>query len=257
MNPVVIRDIKIGEGIPKICVPIVGTTKAEIIEQAKAFHRIPADIAEWRADWFEEVFQQEKVVDVLQELREVLGEIPLLFTFRTFKECGEKSIEINEYAKLNKLVTRTNFADIIDIEVFTGDDVVKEMIREAHECGVRVIASNHDFNGTPDREEIVERLCRMQRFGADICKIAVMPKCKKDVLTLLSATEEMVTGYADRPVVTMSMSGDGVISRLCGEIFGSTITFGSAGKASAPGQMGVEDLRQVLQILHKSICENV
>ena len=72
-----------------------------------------------------------------------------------------------------------------------------------------------------------------------------MPQNKKDVLTLLAATEEIATEYADRPIITMSMAGTGVISRLCGEVFGSALTFGAAGKASAPGQMGVEDLKTV------------
>ena len=82
----------------------------------------------------------------------------------------------------------------------------------------------------------------MQDMNADIPKIAVMPQNKKDVLTLLAATEEMTTNYADRPIITMSMAGTGVISRLCGEVFGSSMTFGAAKKASAPGQMGVNDL---------------
>ena len=94
----------------------------------------------------------------------------------------------------------------------------------------------------------------MQELGADIPKIAVMPGNKKDVLTLLSATREMAEEYADRPIITMSMSGNGVISRLSGEIFGSAMTF-ALKKASAPEQMRVEDLRQVLQILHKSTGE--
>ena len=93
----------------------------------------------------------------------------------------------------------------------------------------------------------------MQDLGADILKIAVMPNDKKDVLKLLAATEEMANEYADRPIITMSMAGTGVISRLCGEVFGSAVTFGSAKKASAPGQIDVEDLNQVLNLLHKSL----
>ena len=61
----------------------------------------------------------------------------------------------------------------------------------------------------------------MQELGADIPKIAVMPTCRRDVLTLLCATEEMYTEHADRPIITMSMAGTGLISRLCGEVFGS------------------------------------
>ena len=93
----------------------------------------------------------------------------------------------------------------------------------------------------------------MQELGADIPKIAVMPQNKKDVLTLLAATEEMANEYADRPIITMSMAGTGVISRLAGEVFGSALTFGAAAKASAPGQMGVEDLKQVLTLLHGAL----
>ena len=93
----------------------------------------------------------------------------------------------------------------------------------------------------------------MQELGADIPKIAVMPTCRRDVLTLLCATEEMYTEHADRPIITMSMSGTGEISRLCGEVFGSALTFGAVGKVSAPGQMGIEDLTTVLGLLHKSL----
>ncbi len=253
MNPVEVRNVKIGEGIPKICVPIVGVTKEEIIREAKKMEAVPADVVEWRADWFADVFDLEKVKDVLTGLRYTLKEIPLLFTFRTSKEGGEKTIDDRTYAMLNKEAIKTGNVDLVDVEAFTGDAVVKEIIESAHACGVKVVASNHDFAKTPDREEIVSRLCKMQKLGADISKIAVMPQKKEDVLTLLAATEEMSRCYADRPIITMSMAGTGVISRLCGEIFGSALTFGSAGKASAPGQMGVEDLHTILHLLHRSL----
>lgn len=143
--------------------------------------------------------------------------------------------------------------DLVDVEAFTGDEIVKEIIEEVHKVNVKVVASNHDFDKTPAKEEIVSRLRNMQELGADIPKIAVMPNSKKDVLVLLAATEEMSSEYADRPIITMSMAGTGVISRLCGEVFGSALTFGAAKKASAPGQMEVNNLETVLQLLHKSL----
>lgn len=253
MNTVKVRNTEIGAGIPKICVPIVGVTKEEIIEEAKSFDAIPVDVVEWRVDWFEGVFDFAQVEDVLKDLRAVLGDIPLLMTFRTSKEGGEKSIETDKYAELNIKAAQTGLVDLVDVEVFTGDDVVKEIVAGAHAAGVKVVASNHDFFKTPDKDDIVSRLRKMQDLGADIPKIAVMPTCKKDVLTLLAATEEMATEYADRPIITMSMAGTGVISRLCGEVFGSALTFGAAKKASAPGQMGVNDLNTVLGLLHKAL----
>ncbi len=250
MNTIKVRDIEIGAGAPKIIVPIVGVTKEDILNEAKTFDSIPVDVVEWRVDWFEHVFEFDKVEDVLKELRTVLDNIPLLLTFRTKKEGGEKAIDTKDYKELNLRAAKTGYVDFIDVEIFTGDDVVREIIDGAHAAGVRVIASNHDFFKTPAKSDIIYRLRKMQDMGADIPKIAVMPQSKRDVLTLLCATEEMVTDYADRPIITMSMAGTGVISRLCGEVFGSSMTFGAAKKASAPGQMGVNDLNTVLDLLH-------
>lgn len=253
MNPVIVRNVKIGEGIPKICVPVVGRTRAEIREAAKRICTIGADIVEWRADWYEEVFVSDRVEETARELRDILGEIPLLFTFRTAKEGGEKAIGKADYVELNQRAAETECIDLVDVEAFTGDDAVTAVIGTAHACNVKVVASNHDFHETPAKEEIVSRLRRMQKLGADILKIAVMPRDKKDVLTLLAATEEMYSDYADRPIITMSMGGPGVVSRLCGEVFGSAVTFGSAGKASAPGQVEAEELRRVLKLLHGAV----
>ena len=253
MNTVKVRNIEIGAGIPKICVPIVGVTREEILAAAENIKSTKADVVEWRVDWYEDIFDFTKTEATMQALREVLGEMPILFTFRTSKEGGEKAIETEAYVELNQNAAKTGLVDLVDVEAFTGDDAVKAVVEIAHENGVKVIASNHDFHKTPEKEEIVSRLRKMQELGADIPKIAVMPQNKKDVLTLLAATEEMVSEYADRPIITMSMSGTGVISRLCGEVFGSALTFGAVVKVSAPGQMGIEDLTTVLGLLHKSL----
>ena len=252
-NYVEVRGVKIGEGVPKICVPIVGKTKEEILAAAKSFADVKMDVVEWRVDWFEGVFDFAQVEDVLKDLRPALGETPILFTFRTSKEGGEKEISVSDYAALNIAAAQSGYVDLIDVEAFTGDDVVKTIIDAAHKAGVKVIASNHDFFKTPEKEEIIRRLRMMQDFGADIPKMAVMPTCKQDVLTLLSATLEMSEKYADRPIITMSMAGTGVVSRLTGETFGSALTFGAASKASAPGQVGVHELKQVLDIIHSSL----
>lgn len=248
-----VRGVKIGEGVPKICVPIVGKTKEEILAAAKSFADVKMDVVEWRVDWFDGVFDFAQVEDVLKDLRPALGNTPILFTFRTSKEGGEKAIEPDVYVELNKKAAATGLVDLVDVEAFTGDSYVKEIIEAAHEAGVTVVASNHDFDKTPDKDDIVGRLRKMQELDADIPKIAVMPQNKRDVLTLLAATEEMVSEYADRPIITMSMAGTGLISRLCGEVFGSALTFGAVGKASAPGQMNAADLNTVLNLIHESM----
>ncbi len=253
MSTVKVRDVIIGEGLPKICVPIVSAAREEILKRAAALETCPADLAEWRADRFSGGTDREQVKDVLVSLRAALKDIPLLFTFRTAKEGGAAALNPEDYTALLKEAIHSGAVDLVDVELLRGDAVVKELVREARSCGVKVLISNHDFDKTPSREEIIYRLRRMQDLGADILKIAVMPQSKEDVLTLLGATEEMNRIYADCPVVTMSMSGEGVLSRFSGEFFGSAMTFGTAGEASAPGQPDAEDLKTVLKIFHKNM----
>ena len=90
MNTCKIRGLVLGEGIPKICVPIVGKSKEEIIDLAKKIKKVGADIVEFRADWFEYIFDFEKIEEVLKEIREILIETPILFTFRTLKRRWRK-----------------------------------------------------------------------------------------------------------------------------------------------------------------------
>ena len=136
MNTVKVRNTVIGEGMPKICVPIVGVTKEAILEEAKAITRLPADVVEWRIDWFENVFDFAALEDVMKDLRQVLGDLPLLMTFRTSKEGGEKAIEDEVYADINIKAAQTGYVDMVDVEIFTGDDIVRRIIVGAHAAGV-------------------------------------------------------------------------------------------------------------------------
>ena len=248
-----VRGIQFGEGKPKICVPLIGKNNVELMEEAKALKTLKLDVVEWRIDHHQDVEDISKMEEALKELRNELGDMPLLVTFRSKKEGGEREVSVAYYAELNKAVAATGMADMIDVELFTGDEIVKEIVDFAHSKGIKVVMSNHDFFKTPAKEEIVSRLCKMQEMNADLPKIAVMPQTTDDVLTLLSATNEMVTKHADRPIITMSMAGMGVVSRLAGEAFGSALTFGAAKAASAPGQVPVEKLAQVLEIMHESL----
>ena len=250
MNVVKVRELIIGKGLPKICVPIVGRTEEEILQAAQEVCVSPADIVEWRADWFESVFEIEKVKRLLAQLREMLDDKPLLFTFRTKSEGGEQEISTQAYFELNCAMMQTGDIDLIDVEVFFEEETVKHVISVAGQFGVRVVGSNHDFVKTPDKAEILRRLCYMQEIGVDIPKIAVMPQTPKDVITLLDATYEMTSRYADRPIITISMGAAGAVSRISGEIFGSSVTFGTANQASAPGQIDAKQLKNTLEILH-------
>lgn len=249
MKQIHLRNIVIGEGKPKICIPIVAKDIDEVKKQAGEIAGLPADLIELRGDFLDNYLESTYIVDAIKEVKKIV-DLPVIYTFRTAGEGGEKNITVKQYGKLQKEILNSGMADLIDIELFTGDEFVSDMIAHAHRCGTNVILSNHDFESTPIAIEIISRLVKMQSLGADVAKVAVMPNSKEDVLTLLEATLLAKEQYMEIPVITMSMAKDGVISRMAGEIFGSCITFGAAGKVSAPGQIYAEELSKVLEIIH-------
>ncbi|MGI5912335.1 MAG: type I 3-dehydroquinate dehydratase [Syntrophomonadaceae bacterium] len=248
-----VKDIVLGEGLPKICVPMVGENLPQLLEEAYILKDLPIDMAEWRVDFFKEVLNLDKVKEALQDIRNILPATPIIFTFRSAREGGAQNISTEYYMELNKAMVLTRKVDIIDVELFNKEKDIKELVNVAHANGVAVIISNHDFQKTPAKEEIVTRLLKAIELGGDLPKIAVMPNSTADVLTLLDATRTMKEEYEAGPIITMSMGGQGVISRLSGELFGSALTFGAARKASAPGQIAAADLRQVIELLHNSL----
>ena len=252
IKTVTVKNVTIGEGIPKILVPITGTSPDELLVQVKILADHRADVVEWRVDYFSHLSDTASVLVTGRTLAEQLSGTPLLFTCRTQVEGGETTIDDEAYGELNLALIESGTIDLVDVEYQRQRAVVEQILAVARSHSVPVIASNHDFSGTPAKDEILARLQEMQRLGADICKIAVMPHSASDVLILLDATLTMHERYADRPLITMAMGGLGVVSRLSGQVFGSAASFGTVGTPSAPGQLNVEDLHKVMTLLDRS-----
>jgi len=241
-------------------VPVLGKSEDEILSSAEAALASPADLIEWRMDWFEKGAAPQAACQMLKKLRTMFA-CPILATFRTKAEGGEQAIAPEDYISLNLAVCESGMADLLDIEYFLGSGSRKPflgkktwepLLASAKTHGVKTVFSNHDFEKTPPREEIVARLSSMEEAGGDISKIAVMPKTEADVFTLLAATFERKQS-ATAPIITMSMGRLGAASRLSGQFFGSCLTFGSASAASAPGQPSAKELRQILELTAKAM----
>lgn len=249
MNPLRIKDVTLGAGLPKICIPVTGHNESEILSQMDAIRKVPFDLIEWRADFYSGMYDSASCARILSLFRTHFENVPIIFTIRTSKEGGEAEIKTDVYESLLHEIAKTSLADLIDVELSRGDDVLKRVITDARDHGSRVIASCHNFSSTPSKEELVSVLCRMQDLGADIAKYAVMPQSDRDVLTLLDATLTMKEEHRDTPVITMSMGPRGAVSRICGQLSGSCLTFGTAGNASAPGQIPADALKDFLTVL--------
>ena len=244
---VTVRNLTIGEGKPKICVLVMGRNEAEVLEAAKKAVESKADLIEWRADSLTEgEFDEDFHNEILAKMREIIGEMPIIYTFRTLIEGG-KEIENEKYKDLILSVANAGITDIIDVEIFSFKLKARDIIDEIHSfTNVKVIGSYHDFEGTPDTAELVYRLSVIDNCNADILKIATMPHKKKDVMRIMTATILTYTRPNPKPIISIAMGNMGRVTRLLGGFTGSAITFASIGRSSAPGQMDIEEVREIL-----------
>ena len=103
-QPIEVRGTRIGSGIPKIIVPIVGETREEILAEAAKITAAKPDVIEWRADFYEGVKNAAALKEMLAELRAAIGETPVIFTIRTSNEGGKLTVSDEEYAVLLEAV---------------------------------------------------------------------------------------------------------------------------------------------------------
>ena len=243
-----IRNLELGQGRPKICALVIGETEEEIMDLAVRSNTAACDMVEFRADHFADVLEIDKLRALLARLRETIKK-PMIFTFRRVEEGGKTQTSIRYYTDVLKMVALGGYAEILDVERAVVEDDAS-LIPMLKEMGVHIVLSQHDFNSTPTQSEILKTLLLMQKMGADIIKVAYMPNTKKDVLALINATEEMTSNYSSCPVVAISMGHLGMITRILGEFTESAISFASITRASAPGQVNIDNLKTVLDVIH-------
>lgn len=246
-----IKGRTLGEGRPYVCVPVMGKCREEIAAEVRRLAEASADMIEWRVDAFAQAESPGAVREVLQELAPLVEHVILLVTFRSNRQGGLRELPAEQIRKLREAMAETKTADLIDLEFFDAKNPRRE-IAGLQEMGARVIASHHDFHETPEPKVIRMLLGQLHESGADVVKLALMPRNMQDVLNLLEETNRFHETWPNQALITMSMGPMGVISRVAGEFFGSCVTFGAGALQSAPGQLPMEELEQVLAILHRS-----
>lgn len=242
MNNALLEILDNKRGRAAVFASVNDASRIDILKSAHDFRLEPVDICEWRIDCFDKCDDAEAVIGILSELKAVLSDMPILATVRTEAEGGCRNMERDTYIELLTAVIKSGLADGIDIELFTAGDAADTLVESARINGMAAIISNHDFKATPPAAELEARLLRMGELGADIAKLAVMPACEEDVDSLLAVTRKVA---ADRPelyILTIAMGELGIRSRTDGWRYGSCGTFGSIGRASAPGQLEVREL---------------
>lgn len=241
-----------GGRLPAICAPLVARTQAALAAEAAAVAAKRPDLLEWRVDFFENLGDTAAVLAAAAQLRQAAAGLPILFTCRAQREGGQP-IALDEPAVLDlyAAVAASGSVDMMDFEMGNAPDHVARVRALTRGHGLPLVLSFHDFQRTPSCEDLMERFLLAQRLGADAAKVAVMPQSMEDVHRLLGATLQ-ASRALDIPVVSMAMGGLGAVSRLCGGVFGSALTFAVGASASAPGQVPIEDVRAAVAALQRA-----
>jgi 3-dehydroquinate dehydratase-1 len=253
-KPIIVKGRNIGGGrFPLIIAPLVGTTGDAVLAELKRVLAKQPDIVEWRADFFADIDRPDAVVDLARRIKEAAGTVPLLFTIRAVAEGGEKiALAGDQIVELYATVCRQGAADLVDYELSNPIERVNRVRGVSRETSTAMIMSYHNFQHTPALDVLTEKFAQAAQRGADVAKVAVMPKNMHDVLVLLAATLN-ASEALDVPLMSMSMGGQGSVSRLFGWAFGSAATFAVGDNSSAPGQIPIDELRKVIDITRQAL----
>ncbi len=252
---ILLRGRVVGGGSePLVCAPLVARDLEGLRAETSAVLSKGPDLLEWRVDFFEALDDVARMVEAARELRRIAADIPLIYTRRSIREGGQ-SIRASEdtVSRGIEAVCAEGLVDFVDCELSSEPEHFRRAQQAAGSCGALLIASFHDFQRTPAAAELAERFDKAQQLGADLAKVAVMPRELDDVLGLLQATLD-ASRRVSMPLITMSMGPYGALTRLIGWMFGSTVSFAVGASASAPGQIPIEELRSVLGVLQKSLA---
>ena len=246
----VIKKRTVGSGRPLLCVPVTETRTSRIVETINSLAARRMEAIEWRADYYDHSSDPKMITAILQEVRHKLRDTILIVTYRTRAEGGEGDADTGLYEEILMAAADTGVPDFIDLE-FAMSQKLPMLMHSLQACGVRVIASYHNFERTPSAQQLKRKYRDMFAAGADIAKVAVMPQDFSDVCCLTEVSYEMsAAAPSDRALIAISMGQLGALTRLAGEICGSCLTFVTDGPASAPGQMSYGSVAKATDAIH-------
>lgn len=246
-----VGDIVLGAGMPKICIPVMGKSVQEIARSAARAKEAGADLIELRIDSLCAMPEISSAIEACRAAKEA-STLPLLFTLRTVRDGGPGAGDAAAYEDLLIRMAKSGACDAIDCELSVGDNAFFRIAAAAHAAGIPVVGSSHAFYVLDDFETAGTWLARQHALGADVVKAAVMVEGRIQALeaALCMARAGEALGV---PVIAIAMGPAGVLTRAACECVGSCLTFGTAGQASAPGQMDARALSGVLNAIHTAI----
>src|SRR5258708_1377876 len=225
--------------IGKVCVAIIGSTAAEMLEKASAVVK-ETPFLEFRLDYLEKpLLALPKFKHFFTDNTAATGIATCRRTANGGKFSGNVAAEIEVLSK----AAAAGF-HIVDIELESIEAMKKGELQKLRDTGVALIISHHDFAATKDLDGIYKRIIP---FQPDFIKIVPTAKSLTDNVTLMRFIERMED---HSNIIGICMGDAGIISRVLGVRAGSAFTFAAAtvGEETGPGQIAARTLIETYRI---------
>jgi 3-dehydroquinate dehydratase/shikimate dehydrogenase len=234
--------------ISKVCVAIIGTTPAEMIEKATSVVK-ETPFLEFRLDYLE------KPLLALPKFKQFFADntaATAIATCRRAANGGKFTGNVAAEVEILSKAAATGF-HLIDLELESAEALKKADLQKLRETGIGLIISHHDFAATKDLDGIYDRIAP---FAPDFVKIVPTAKALVDNVTLIRFLERM---NDHTNIIGICMGDAGVISRVLGVRAGSAFTFAAAtpGEETGPGQIAARTLIETYRIDHVDAATKV
>lgn len=217
---------------------IVAAIGRNALDTAKRARVLGAGILEVRFDLLG-IRDADGAAALLDDLKNLAG-LPIIATNRCSREGGQW--DGGEADRIELLISTIDGADAVDVEL--SAPLRSRVVDAARSAGKTIIISSHDFATTPSSDIMLSTLAQARDAGADIAKLAVTPARTADALRLLEVTQQ-----AGFPVCTIAMGRLGAHTRVVAPLYGSVLTYGAVDEAVAPGQLKIDELKHMLELL--------
>ena len=219
-----------------ICIPVMARDNPDAIQKMTAAAPL-ADMMEIRLDVME-TFDQTEIIQQAPK--------PVIMTYRSKKEGGSGLARYE--TRVRHLLRAVELgADFVDVE-FSMPQIYRQEVFRAGGTS-RLIISAHLLGKTPSRQHLERRLGQMAATGADVVKIITYAREPEDnlrVLGLIPLAERLGV-----KIIAFCMGPAGRISRIFTLMLGGFLSFASLeqGQESAAGQIPVQDMKKIMQML--------
>ncbi len=268
----------------RICISVCAETADALVEQIKRAENL-ADLIEIRFDCLKDDSQIKELFLSIENLRSEIKK-PLLFTFRSKEQGGNKNLSLDKRKNFwswrddNKITFGSPFdnktflvADLIDLEtdliedknwILRNSNIFKNSKfydyvdkyfdpRDFKEKFTnKIIGSYHDFFAIP--KDINSIFTKLNLETIDIIKIAAQADDITDTIPIWKLLEKAKS--ENKEIIPIAMGESGKWTRILGLAHGAFLTYAAldSGKETAPGQVSARDLIEVYRA--KELDEN-